>query len=72
MTAEGVKATNLLTDEEVFVPCDWVVAAIGSEKNEFSTEGIRVPVYYAGDCSGDEPGDIANAIRTGYRAANGI
>ena len=70
VTAEGVRATNLLTEEEVFIPCDWVVMATGAEKNEFSTEGVSVPVFYAGDCSGEHPADIANAIRTGYRAAN--
>ncbi len=72
VTAEGVQATNLLTEEEVFVPCDWVVMATGAEKNEFSTEGVSVPVFYAGDCSGEQPADIANAIRTGYHVANKI
>ena len=72
VTPEGVKATNLLTEEEFFVPCDWVVAAIGSEQNVFPVENVRVPVYFAGDCSGDQPGAIAGAIRTGYQAANSI
>ena len=72
VTAEGVKATNLLTEEEIFVPCDWVVMATGAEKNEFSVEGVTMPVHYAGDCSGDQPADIANAIRTAYHAANAI
>ena len=72
VTPAGVKATNLLTNEEVFVPCDWVVAAVGSEKNELPVYAVHVPVYYAGDCSGDQCADIANAIRTGYQAANAI
>ncbi len=72
VTAEGVKATNLLTDEEVFVPCDWVVMAAGAEKNRFSTDGVTVPVHFVGDCAGDKPADIANAIRTAYHAANSI
>ncbi len=72
VTAEGVTAEDLTTGETVTVPCDWVVLAAGAEKNVFSTEGVTVPVHFVGDCSGDKPADIANAIRTAYHAANNI
>lgn len=68
----AVKAVNTATNEEVSIACDWVVMAVGSKKNSFSTEGVTVPVYYAGDCSDEKTADIANAIRTAYHAANQI
>jgi len=65
-----VKATQ--GDEEITIPCDMVVMAVGSRKNVFPADGITVPVYYAGDCSGDRTASIAEAIRGGYNAANSI
>ena len=52
-----------------------VIAALtnyDSKKNVFDVEGITVPVYYAGDCSGDRTASIAEAVRGGYKAANEI
>ena len=49
-----------------------VVMAVGSRKNVLDVEGVTVPVYYAGDCSGDRTASIAEAIRGGYKAANEI
>ena len=49
-----------------------VVMAAGSVKNNFNVEGINVPLYYAGDCSGQRTAGIAEAIRSGYKAANEI
>lgn len=46
--------------------------AVGSRKNTFNVEGVTVPVYYAGDCSGDRTASIAEAVRGGYKAANEI
>ncbi len=65
-----VRATQ--GETEITIPCDMVVMAVGSRKNIFDVEGVTVPVYYAGDCSGDRTASIAEAIRGGYRAANEI
>ena len=65
-----VKATQ--GNEEITVPCDMVVMAVGSKKNVLDVEGVNVPVYYAGDCSGDRTASIAEAVRGGYKAANAI
>ena len=59
-------------ETEISIPCDMVVMAVGSRKNSFNVEGVTVPVYYAGDCSGDRTASIAEAIRGGYKAANEI
>ena len=65
-----VKATQ--GEEAITIPCDMVVMAVGSRKNVFNVESVTVPVYYAGDCSGDRTASIAEAIRGGYNAANEI
>ncbi|MBR2310437.1 MAG: FAD-dependent oxidoreductase [Oscillospiraceae bacterium] len=59
-------------EEEITIPCDTVVMAVGSRKNTFPVEGVTVPVYYAGDCSGERTASIAEAVRGGYQAANQI
>ena len=59
-------------EEEISIPCDMVVMAVGSKKNVLNVEGITAPIYYAGDCSGDRTASIAEAIRGGYNAANSI
>ena len=68
--AGAVKATR--GEEEITIPCDMVVMAVGSRKNVFDVEGVNVPVYYAGDCSGERTASIAEAVRGGYKAANEI
>jgi len=65
-----VKATR--GEEEISIPCDMVVMAVGSRKNVLNVEGVTVPVYYAGDCSGERTASIAEAVRGGYNAANAI
>lgn len=65
-----VKAT--CGEEVISIPCDTVVMAVGSRKNTLDLEGVNVPVYYAGDCSGERTASIAEAIRGGYQAANAI
>ena len=65
-----VKATQ--GEEEITIACDLVVMAVGSKKNVMDVEGVTVPVYYAGDCSGERTASIAEAIRGGYKAANEI
>ncbi len=72
ITASGVEAVNTQTRESVAIPCDWVVMAVGSKKIPFSTEGVTVPVKFAGDCSGERTAGIAEAVRSGYQAANEI
>ena len=59
-------------EEEISISCDMVVMAVGSRKNVLDVEGVTVPVYYAGDCSGERTASIAEAIRGGYKAANEI
>lgn len=46
--------------------------AVGSKKNTLDLEGVTVPVYYAGDCSGERTAGIMEAVRGGYKAANEI
>ena len=65
-----VKATR--GEEEISIACDTVVMAVGSKKNVLDVEGVTVPVYYAGDCSGDRTASIMEAVRGGYKAANEI
>lgn len=67
-----VKAVNTADNTEVVINCDKVVMAVGSVKNVLNTDGVTVPVYYAGDCSGERTAAIAEAIRSGYAAANEI
>ena len=67
---KAVKA--LQGDEEITIDCDMVVMAVGSKKNLLDVEGVTVPVYYAGDCSGDRTASIMEATRSGYNAANEI
>jgi NADPH-dependent 2,4-dienoyl-CoA reductase/sulfur reductase-like enzyme len=59
-------------ENEITIPCDMVVMAVGSKKNVLDVSGVTVPVYYAGDCSGDRTASICEAIRGGYKAANEI
>ncbi len=72
ITEKALEAVNTQTNEAVVIPCDYVVMAVGSVKNGFDAEGVTVPVYYAGDCSGERTADIASAIRSAYHAANEI
>ena len=59
-------------ETEITIPCDTVVMAVGSKKNVLDVEGVTVPVFYAGDCSGDRTASIMEAVRGGYKAANEI
>ena len=66
----AVKATQ--GEEEITIPCDMVVMAVGSKKNVLDVSGVTVPVSYAGDCAGERTASIAEAVRGGYNAANEI
>lgn len=70
ITAEGVQAVHTETNAPVSIPCDWVVMAVGSKKVPFSVDGVTVPVQFVGDCSGERTASIAEAVRSGYHAAN--
>ena len=59
-------------EEEITIPCDMVIMAVGSKKNVLNLDGVTVPVFYAGDCSGERTASIAEAVRGGYQAANEI
>ena len=59
-------------ENEITIPCDMVVMAVGSRKNVFDAEGITAAVYYAGDCAGERTAGIMEAVRGGYKAANEI
>ncbi len=72
ITETGVEAVNTADNTSVSIPCDTVVMAVGSRKNAFDASGITVPVYYAGDCSGERTASILEAVRSGYQAANEI
>lgn len=65
-----VKAVNTTDNSEVEIHCDMVVMAVGSVKNTLDVEGVTTPITYVGDCSGDRTASIAEAIRSGYHAAN--
>lgn len=67
-----VKAINTADNTEIVIDCDMVVMAAGSVKNVFDVDGVTVPVYYAGDCSGERTAGISEAIRSGYKVANEI
>lgn len=67
-----ILATDTKEEKDVVIDCDTVIMAVGSKKNVLDVEGVTVPVYYAGDCSGERTASIAEAIRTGYQVANEI
>ena len=70
ITDAGVEA--VCGDEAVNIPCDYVVMAVGSKAVPFDAEGVKVPVAFVGDCSGDSTSDVASAVRSAYAAANAI
>lgn len=67
-----VVATDAKEDKEIVIDCDMVVMAVGSVKNAFDADGVTAPITYVGDCSGERTASIAEAIRSGYAAANEI
>lgn len=68
----GRRVLAVQGEQELAIDCDMVVMAVGSKKNPFDAEGLTVPVSYVGDCSGQRTAGIAEAIRSGYQAANQI
>ncbi|MGL6107064.1 bilirubin reductase, long form [Romboutsia sp.] len=61
-------------DEELEIPCDYVIMAVGAKPNEFEINRLvdaNIKVIKVGDCK-ERALDIENAIKTGYDAANEI
>lgn len=73
ITNEGktIVATDA-EEKEITIDCDMIIMAVGSKKNILDVEGVTTPITYVGDCSGERTASIAEAIRTGYKAANEI
>ena len=73
ITNEGktIVATDA-EEKEITIDCDMIIMAVGSKKNILDVEGVSTPITYVGDCSGERTASIAEAIRTGYKAANEI
>ena len=67
-----ILAADTKENKEVAIDCDTIIMAVGSSKNIIDIEGVTTPVSYVGDCSGDRTASIAEAIRSGYKAANEI
>ena len=61
-------------NNEVKIPCDYVVMAVGARPNSFDIDKLlenNIKVVKIGDCK-DRAADIENAIKTAYDAANEI
>ena len=72
VTDQGLLAVDTVKNEEVTIPCDYVVMAVGSKKKLPDLTGVTAPIYYAGDCAGERTADISSAIRSAYNVANSI
>lgn len=70
VTPVAVEAVNTETGRPITIPCDWAVMAAGSQKLPFDRTGVTVPVKFVGDCAGEHTATIAEAVRSGYHAAN--
>ena len=67
-----IHAVNTKDEAEVTIKADTIVNALGSRKNVFDDNKLKVPFVYVGDCSGEKTADISSAIRSGYQAGNEI
>ena len=67
-----ILAVDTKEEKDIAIDCDMVIMAVGSVKNVIDLDGVTTPVHYVGDCSGDKTASIAEAIRTGYHAANAV
>lgn len=57
---------------EETIYCDFIVNALASAKNKLDLGECEANVIAVGDCAGDRPSNISNAIRTAYDAANSV
>ena len=77
ITKEGVIVDVLDKDKnpikEEIIKADFVVNALASAKNVLDiNESDKLHIIPVGDCSGERPSTIENAIKTAYDAANSI
>ncbi|MCF0115972.1 MAG: FAD-dependent oxidoreductase, partial [Erysipelotrichaceae bacterium] len=72
ISEDGKTVFAMKGEEKVEISCDTIVMAVGSKKNSFDETGITKPITYVGDCASERTADIANAIRTAYKAVNAI
>lgn len=70
ITSRSVVCIDTVSGEEITIPADFVVIAVGAAPAAFDTEGITAQIHYCGDCL--VPADISHAIRTAYDTANAI
>ncbi|MDO4465708.1 MAG: NAD(P)/FAD-dependent oxidoreductase [Bacillota bacterium] len=71
----GFNGTAILAtkdEQEIEIPCDMVIVAVGSKKKEIDLTGLDKPIHYIGDCSQDKTADISSAIRSAYQCANNL
>lgn len=66
-TAEPEKEAKTFT-----IPADFVVMAVGARKVVAELPGFDKPIHYVGDCAGERPSNIENAVKGAYDAANAI
>ncbi len=61
---------NVLSEE--FILADTIVNALSSVKVLPCVDGITIPIHYIGDCGGQRPSNIENAIKSAYDCAVNI
>lgn len=69
ITSKAVACVNVETNEEIDVPADFVVMALGAKANQIDVGGLT-NVHYIGDCK--EVGDINKAVKSAYDLANSL
>lgn len=57
---------------EEFIEADTIVNALSSVKVIPCVDGINVPIHYIGDCGGQRPSNIENAVKSAYDCAVSI
>ena len=61
---------NVLSEQ--FIEADTIVNALSSVKVLPCVDGISIPIHYIGDCAGQRPSNIENAIKSAYDCAVSI
>lgn len=70
ITCDEVVCEDLVEGNQVRIPADFVVVAVGAKPNVFDASEVKANVHYCGDCV--KAADISHAIRTAYDVANSI
>ncbi len=55
-------------EKTVEIPIDFAVMAAGAKPEKITLPDYRGNIFYAGDCDGERPSDIAHAVKSGYDA----